>query len=579
MSLHNLAPRRRPAPAALSAKAGRLSLPIAFCLLAASALAALSLLAAGCSRVPKGPTIVLVVLDTVRRDYTGPAAPAEDTAAQPGEPAEPGANAAAGTTPAPSARPARAPASFTPTLDRLAAEGTCYTQAWANAPWTVPSHASLFTGLLPGEHGCATADPRLKTTLPTVAELLLAHGYRTAAFYSNPWLADRTTNLLRGFGERYEAPIGSLHELVSPFGDQGGRNVLALVSKWLDAYDGRRPCFVFVNFLEAHLPYDPPADYRRAHLADLPPGDKVSIQWGHEYSAGLHPPQFVDWERVRRLYGGDVNTADRLLDGLVQLLKRRGLYDDCVLIVTSDHGENLGDHGLVEHQFSVHESVLGVPLVVRAPASALAKAGRGLALPAGRVATPVELIDLFPTILELAGAPAPAPAPAHARSLLGGGASGRGAPGGTATAAAALAPATAVAATAAAAATAALAATADSPARRPLIAEYDGPGPGLLGLLRSLNPNLDAAALVPALRTLRRGDWRVTVSSAGDRWLHHLPSDPGQTHDLAARYPRGTASLDSLLVTVTGRGTVAPAGAAPLDEAARRQLRALGYVR
>ena len=120
---------------------------------------------------------------------------------------------------------------------------------------------------------------------------------------------------------------------------------------------------------------------------------------------------------------------------------------------------------------------------------------------------------------------------------------------------------------------------ADTPARRPLIAEYDGPGPGLLGLLRSLNPNLDAAALAPALRTLRRGDWRVTVSSAGDRWLHHLPSDPGQAHDLAARYPRGTSSLDSLLVTATGRGTVAPAGAAPLDEAARRQLRALGYVR
>ena len=87
------------------------------------------------------------------------------------------------------------------------------------------------------------------------------------------------------------------------------------------------------------------------------------------------------------------------------------------------------------------------------------------------------------------------------------------------------------------------------------------------------------AGLRRAHPALRRGDWRVTVSSAGDRWLHHLPSDPGQARDLAARYPRGVASLDSLLVTATGRGTVAPAGAAPLDEAARRQLRALGYVR
>ena len=196
MSLRNLAPRRRPAPAALPAKPGRLSLPIAFCLLAVAALAALALLAAGCSRVPKGPTIVLVVLDTVRRDYTGPVAPADAAAAEPGAaadaPSGPGPASAAPAdpataTPAPSARPARAPASFTPTLDRLAAEGTCYTQAWANAPWTVPSHASLFI-----EERFTNAEPceRVRNALgerspPTKFRLWRSH--RGEAPSRRPW--------------------------------------------------------------------------------------------------------------------------------------------------------------------------------------------------------------------------------------------------------------------------------------------------------------------------------------------------------------------------------------------------------
>ncbi len=465
----------------------------------------------GCARAPRGPTIVLVVLDTVRRDFTGVAA-GDSTAAATG---------------------------LTPELDRIAAEGTEFTAAFANAPWTVPSHASMFTGLLPSEHGCSTANIRFAPPAPTVAELLARAGYRTAAFFSNPWLADRTTGLLRGFAERFEVPIGGLDALQSADGDQGGRGVLARLGAWLDKLHGRRPAFIFINFLEAHLPYDPPADYRRLHLADLPPRDTVSIQWAHEFNAGLHPPQLVNWSRVRRLYGGDVNTADRLLAGVVQQLQRKELWDDCVLIVTSDHGENLGDHDLVEHQFSVHESLLSVPLVVRAPALA----AKGL-LPPGRDGRPVMLLDLYATILQAAGVQPPSP-PRRSESLL--------APGAAAAAAGARA--------------------------RPLIAEYDGPGSGLLGLLRQLNPSLDEARLSPALRAVRVGDWCLIESSSGARSLYDLRDDPGELRDLAAADPRRAASLDSTYVAQTGARTFAPAGQERLDEATRRQLRSLGYVR
>lgn len=470
--------------------------------------------AGGCGRRPSGPNVALIVLDTVRRDFTGAGA---DSGAL----------------------------SFTPTLDRLAAAGAAYPQALANAPWTVPSHASFFTGQLPSEHGCATANLRFVSAQPTLADLLVDRGFVTAAFYSNPWLADRTTGLLRGFALKFEAPIGSLHKLESPYGDQGGRNILGHLDNWLRDRDRRRPFFIFINFLEAHLPYDPPADYRQAHLADLAPDDKVTIEWGHEFNAGLHPDAYVDWSRVRRLYGGDVNTADRLLAGALDLLRRHGADENTVLIVTSDHGENLGDHGLLEHQFSVHETVLAVPLVIVAPpAAAGALAARGLAAPRGRDERPVMLTDLYATVLAITGVRPPV-MPRHSRSLL-----------------------------------APWPPEADSAgAVRPLVAEYDGPGPGLLGLLQGLNPELDTARLAPALRTVRWGDWRLTAGSDGGRALHNLRLDPGQTRDYAGRLPRREARLDSLLAAEAPWPAFAPAGDGELDEATRRQLRALGYVR
>lgn len=114
---------------------------------------------------------------------------------------------------------------------------------------------------------------------------------------------------------------------------------------------------------------------------------------------------------------------------------------------------------------------------------------------------------------------------------------------------------------------------------RPLVAEYDGPGPGLLGLLHGLNPQLDTQRLAPALRTLRRGGWRLTTGSDGRRELHDVAGDPGQLRDLTSRWPRGAARLDSLLeATAPWRG-FAPAADTGMDEATRRQLRSLGYVR
>ncbi len=492
------------------------------------------LLVAGCGAGEKPPNILLVVLDTVRSDCTG-----RDGAAN----------------------------SVTPYLDHLAADATVFGSAWANAPWTVPSHASIFTGLLPSRHACTSVDSRLAPELPTVAQDLVEAGYETAAFFSNPWLSDRTSGLLRGFEVRREAVQPEFFSAYSRYrdGDQGGARTVRNFTQWLDERrDDRHPFFAFVNFLEAHLPYDPPLAVRRKHLAGYGADDWIPVGWGHEFNAGLHPAQFVDWDRLRALYRGDVRAADELLGQLLSRLGVEGLLDRTIVIVTSDHGENLGEHGLVEHQFSLHETLLSVPLVIRVPPALRDR------LPAGRRDDPVTLADLYATILDLAGQGTVTVPPTSLSLLVAPREAGR------------IAGDDSVPPGRAAGSGPGRASPETIAADRPLVAEYSGPPSGLLRLLAGLNPDLDLAPLALAYRSIRIGDERLTVASDGSRRLHDLARDPGQELDLAAKRPADAERLAGRLAAICpGRLVSASAGSREpgLDPAVRRRLRALGYVR
>jgi len=464
----------------------------------------------GCSREEHRPNIVVLVLDTLRRDATG---------------------LSLKTTPAP-----LRVAGLTPRLAGLSREGVTFTGAFASAPWTVPSHASMFTGKLPGDHRCTTLHPRLDTGLATFAGTLSDDGYETAAFYSNPWLSDRTTGLLRGFSRRQEAVIGDMFKLRSRSGDQGGSETVQNIAGWLKERDGGKPFLLFANFMEPHLAYDPPRIYRTQVLRELAPTDNVSIMWAHQFNAGLHDPAGVDWNRLGQLYAGDVWSADRLMGEVLDLLSAQGLADDTIVIVTSDHGENLGDHGLMDHQYSVHETLLAVPLVVRVPDAWRERFDLG-ATSGGTRSDPVLLTDLYATVLDLAGIPQ-GTGTRFSRSWL--------------------APPAAP--------------------DRPLVSEYAGPSQGLLGMLVGLNPGTDLSHLDRAQATVRVGDLRLTTDSRGVTTLHDVSRDPGQLRDLSAERPRVTSALIAII-----RASVAPAAdedPAPveIDEATRRQLESLGYI-
>ncbi len=468
------------------------------------AAACVALAAASCSRATERPSVVLIILDTVRRDFTG----------LPGS-----AN----------------PLISTPCLNQVGAEGTVFTAAWANSPWTLPSHISLFTGLLPFQHGVDTKSITLESKSPTLAELLSDAGYDTVAFFSNPWLLDSISGAMRGFREQHVVEVTDFQMLkakgfdVFKGYDQGGPELVREISRWLETRDSQRPFFLFLNLLEAHLPYKPPPDYCREHLADMGTNTLVTVQWAYEFNAGLHPYDEVDWHRIRRLYAADVNHVDRLFGQVIDLLKKHGRYDQILLIVTSDHGENIGDHDLMNHQYGLWETSLGVPLVIRAP-------GR---LSPGVRADPVMLSDLFATILDAAGLTYEDPRP-YSNSLLGSPGAGP----------------------------------------RPVVAEYAGADDSDIAHLKKLNPRFDEGRVKPACATVRRDAWRLTRRSDGSEALHNLATDPGQLRDVIADNREEAAQLAKLLSPIPstwphGQGLQQK----KLDEDAKEKLRSLGYAR
>ncbi len=255
----------------------------------------------------------------------------------------------------------------TPALDELASRGTLFERAYAAAPLTLPSHASMLTGLWPPEHGIpANGDNALDKSIPTAAELFAKEGYDTAAFVA-AFVLDARFGLNRGF-QVYNDDLSSATpgpEELDRYRD--GKHVVAAAVNWLDERQRTRhsqPFFCWMHLYDPHDPY-------------------IS-----------HPEQFQS-QFDHQLYEGEVSYADVMLGRLLDKLKATGELDRTVVIVTGDHGESLGEHGERTHGYMLHESTLRVPLIIsdpRHPQSA-----------GTRIAAPVSLIDLYSTLLDCAG--------------------------------------------------------------------------------------------------------------------------------------------------------------------------------
>jgi arylsulfatase A-like enzyme len=306
---------------------------------------------------PRPPNIVFVLIDTLRPDHLGCYGYARNTS---------------------------------PNIDRIAAQGVLFEKVFSVAPWTNPTIASLFTGRYPqaifppAKHRDAIRQA-LPEQLETLAERLKREGYRTAALVDHPGIS-RRWNYDQGF------------DTWVPLFHKGGFRVWGVtnaefISREFDAVlarGGKAPVFVYLHLVYPHRPYIPP-----------PPRDIL-------FGPGFKRLEESEKQGVVNRYDGEIRYTDDLVGMILESLKRRGILKRTAVVITADHGEGFWEHGLAGHGNSLFNELLRVPLIVSLPGS-----GRGVRR---RVEQPVSNIDLYPTLLDLAGA-APPPG-TDGRSLL-----------------------------------------------------------------------------------------------------------------------------------------------------------------
>jgi arylsulfatase A-like enzyme len=338
---------------------------------------------------PDKPNIIVVVLDTLRADRVGVYSGGD----------------------------------LTPNLDRLAASSIVYTHAISTAPWTLPSHASLFTGLYPSDHGVNWGHFGLDDRFDTLAELLRNAAYDTFAVSNNPMLNDQD-----GYGQGFDAFLETsedpslsqwrlamdcrtvaglarglgLPPVVAEDAGSGWTNWL-LERRLKRQTEARRPFFAFLNYFEAHDPYYPPAALRKSRLDPAERAsyagfvqrreDLISHACGNAENA-FTPEQI---QLMSALYDAEVAYQDQVVGHMLEIFRRTGTLDDAWLVVLSDHGELFGEAGMVFHTAGAHYKLLHVPLIVRPPGGVEAR----------RVDTPVQPVDVFATLVEQAGAAMP----------------------------------------------------------------------------------------------------------------------------------------------------------------------------
>ncbi|MCK4340735.1 MAG: sulfatase [Phycisphaerae bacterium] len=297
---------------------------------------------------------------------------------------------------------------LSPVMDKFAAEGITFDRPIAQAPWTQPSVASLFSAYYPGVHKVLNYKLAFRSThegqpkvavfrdeFTTLAEVLQRHGYQTAAFSANPFIVPAY-----GFGQGFDHFDAGFAKNTTP-----GSVVNEAALKWLAGRDTSQPFFIYLHYMDVHGPYEGDLEYLEAQLPRIEqiPNKYVLSEKENKRLGYLRrvPKGARDPARHQRLMGyreywearyeAGVRAMDIHLAALREQLSEMGLWEDAYVILTADHGEALCEHGIWEHGFSVHHNQLHVPLILR-------WAG---VLPAGkRVRTPARLIDFMPTLLD-----------------------------------------------------------------------------------------------------------------------------------------------------------------------------------
>ncbi len=306
-------------------------------------------LTVGCGQDAPPPNVIIISLDTLRADHVGAAGYERDT---------------------------------TPNIDQLAEEGTTFLNNYSQAPNTAPSHTSILASLYPSVHGVYRHGQVLDPEVQTLPEVFQQAGYRTAAF----------TQLN---GETYKQGFDHTHFLESPSNAGKGLEDTRVIQKWISE-SSDQPFFLFVHSYDVHLPYSPPQRFIDLFASgyDGPLPVWIQRQDINQINRGELDLTARDYQYIVDLYDAELYRADEILGTLFDHVRQAGIWDDTLILVFSDHGEEFGEHGLYgRHTYSLYNELLRTPLILRGPG-----------VPAGKKVTqPTRNIDIAPTLLRLAG--------------------------------------------------------------------------------------------------------------------------------------------------------------------------------
>lgn len=413
-----------------------------------------------------------------------------------------------------------------PNLKALSDEGVLFSQAYSTSSWTVPAHGSLFTGLYSIGHGATQEHWRLEDYNVTLAEVLRDHNYDTFAIVENGMLA-ASQGFAQGFHSYQEIwriknkPISLNHSL----------DAFRLFVKNRKA---KNPYFVFVNLIAPHSPYTSSKPFTNRFVTDVSL-TVTSNRW-RDYYLGNVVFSEDQMQHLKELYQAELYYTDHVVGKMREALEEAGDWDNTLFIVTSDHGEHFGEHGHVDHVFSLHQPLVRVPLIVHEARHFIG----------GKTdSRPVQLLDLFPTVLSIVGIESGKYA-VHGQDLVDG----------------AIAP------------------------DRPLYLEYHNPKQTFNALgKRAAEDYLKLEPYHRALRAVIQDDMKFIWSSDGQHEFYDLKNDPNEMVELSsldafrARREELHALLNDFVNTYHGDGLPTdPITSEIADDETREALRALGYI-
>ncbi|MCK4547879.1 MAG: sulfatase [Candidatus Eisenbacteria sp.] len=454
-------------------------------------LALIAAVVPGCQRrIDRGPpNVVIILIDTLRPDHLGCYGYPRETS---------------------------------PNLDRLAGGGTIFWNAVAQSSWTLPSAASLLTGLYPTRHQAINKSAVLPLHRETLAEVLHSEGYRTAAVVSHT-LVSSDYNLDQGFELFDETHISGHLEISSP-------GVTDVATRWLRE-NGETPFFLFLHYFDPHYAYLEhegfvfPTSCRGRVKADVP-FHTIQMQRRELGQEGV--------ECLMALYDSEIAFTDYHIGVVLEELRRLGLEESTMVVVTGDHGEEFMEHGWLGHTVHLYEETVRVPMILCGP---------GMRRAPQRVNQLVELVDVMPTLLDLLGIDRD-PATMDGRSFRDA-LDGKEQRGGRA------------------------------------FSEV-----GFDDVFSRLDRNREPSRN-PNLRAVRSGSWKLILDPVDRRWeFYDLAADPGERVNLAAMSSdeRFTTMKQWMVVWMNRqdelalRENTAPDTLRVLDEETRERLKALGYI-